>query len=144
VRSCRISRARTAPRERRIPISLCLAIARASIMFATFAHASSSTRPKAATSGLNTSRSSGVNGIAVALEIRRTPVAFRSSGSWHVIRRDHVSSAASVLEILCPCLIRPMMLSRSGYSIPKRSGPSSKRPAIVTGAQKSRGTSLKS
>ena len=81
VRSWRIRRLRRAPRERRIPISRCRAVARASIMLATFVHANTSTRPKATTSGLNAISSSGVSGIEVAFECKRIPAALRPSGS---------------------------------------------------------------
>ena len=95
------SRARAAPRDRRIPISFCRAIARASIMLATLALASSSTRPNATASGLPMIRSSDVKGIAVAFERSRILSALWSEGSCDVICRDHARSAAFAEETLC-------------------------------------------
>jgi hypothetical protein len=86
LRSWRIRRRRRAPRERRMPISRCRAVARAGIMLATFVHANPRTRPKTTASGLNAISSSGVNGIEVAFECRRTATALRSSGNCNVIR----------------------------------------------------------
>ena len=136
VSNCLMRRPRDAPSERQMPISRCRARPRASIMFATLAHARTSTSPNATMIGAKIRMVSPASGIAVSRETIETPVARSLSGRSVMVARDHATSAAFAPSMLTPSRRRPITPSGAGLAGSKGSG----RPSaagMVMGSQRS-------
>ena len=78
IASCRATRHRPAPSDSRTAISRCRASARASSRLVTFAHATSRTRPNAATINANSASTGPSSGRRVARDSTRTAVGAES------------------------------------------------------------------
>ena len=116
-------------------------MARASIMLATLVQAINSTSPNAATMGEKNSRTWAVGGSAVACDRRYAPIALSASARSAVICRAQVVRAAVACRALNSRFSLPTTSIRRGCSGPNRFGPSSIRPDMLIGAQKSLGVS---
>ena len=141
VRSWAMRRDRAAPNDSRMPSSRCRAMPRASIMFATSAQAMSSTSTKAAAIGVKKSANSGDNEILVARESSCVPVGvsrWRASGRC---ARIQFVSHASPWAVATPGRSRATSESASDPCGPNKPSSSKTTSFMVSGAQKSSGTS---
>jgi len=154
VRSCRTSRARPAPRARRMPISRCRASPRASITLATLAHAISMTSAKATATGRKSARVSASMGMRLATESSVAAVERTESGCAAVERRIQLDSASVATPAPAPSFRRTtsrrkptgerprspdirssalMGAQKSGFTAPRPSNPASVTPTISIG-----------
>ena len=136
VSSSRTTRPRLAPTDRRIAISRCLVVARASIMLETLAHAATSTRPNAANTGDSMASSSNENGFGVPLgrSSARTAPFVLTLCATNLVRIACASSRVT------PERIRTVSASSRGCDGPVRSSRTTPRYAC-SGSHTSRGES---
>ncbi len=111
-------------------------------MLATFVHANTSTRLKAITSGTKHDQQFGRQRNRGRLRMQENPCRFAVLRQLSVMRWDQAVRIALALDDTLATGESADDVEALGMVSAEKSGPSCSRPAMVRGAQKSRGTSL--